>query len=244
MRSGVGILWGAMLALVLAWSPGPALAFETYGAVKRALYEEVFATNRRTLYCGCPFNAERRPDLQACGYLSPGGGKRSKRIEVEHVIPASWIGAGRPCWTEKICRNSHGDSFKGRKCCLQIDPGFRRAYMDLTNLWPTIGEVNEVRSNYPFGLIEGERRVFGRCDVEIERRRRMVEPRPEMRGDIARIGLYMEAVHGIRLSAGQRRLFQDWHRDDPPDAEERQRHTIIKDLQGRHNPWIGDPPAM
>lgn len=244
MRSGVGILCGAMLALVLAWSPGPASALQNYSAVKRALYEQVFTQDRRTLYCRCPFDAGRRPDLQACGYLSPGGGERSKRIEVEHVVPASWIGQGRTCWTKKICRDGNGKAFKGRKCCLKTDPAFRAAYEDMHNLWPTIGEVNEVRSNYRFGLIDGERRSFGRCDVEIERRPRMVEPRPEIRGDIARISLYMEATHGVELDVAQRHLFEAWHREDPPDAAEWHRQVIIERLQGRHNPWIDKPATM
>lgn len=238
MRSGVGILCGALLLLVSGWLPGPALALESYASVKRALYAEVFADDRTTLYCGCPFDADRRLDLKACGYESLRGGKRSKRVEVEHVVPASWIGAGRTCWTKKICRNAKGRAFKGRKCCQAIDPAFRQAYQDMHNLRPSVGEVNESRSNYRFGLIEGERRSFGRCDIEFDPRTRRAEPRPEIRGDIARISLYMQATHGIRLSNAQRYLFEAWHREDPPDASEQRRHAAIAALQGRRNPWI------
>jgi deoxyribonuclease-1 len=42
-------------------------------------------------------------------------------------------------------------------------------------------------------MIEGEQRQFGACDVEIAERK--IEPRPEIRGDIARIYLYMEASY-------------------------------------------------
>ncbi|MDH3664323.1 MAG: endonuclease [Alphaproteobacteria bacterium] len=243
MRSGVGALTGAMLMLALAWLPGPAWAFESYVAVKRALYERVFAEHRKTLYCGCPFDAERRPDLQACGYVSKGGA-RANRVEVEHVVPASWLGQGRPCWRKKICRDARGKAFKGRKCCLAVDPAFRSASQDMHNLWPTIGEVNEVRRNYRFGLIAGERRAFGRCDIEIDRSARLAEPRPEIRGDIARIHLYMEATHGIGVDATLRRLLHRWHRDDPPDAEERRRHDLIEGVQGRRNPWVDMPATM
>jgi deoxyribonuclease-1 len=38
-------------------------------------------------------------------------------------------------------------------------------------------------------MIAGEQRPFGACDVEIAERK--IEPRPEIRGDIARIYLYM-----------------------------------------------------
>lgn len=238
MRSGVGILLGALLLLASGRLPGPALALESYAAVKRTLYAEVFAHNRKTLYCGCPFDAARRLDLKACGYISFRGGKRSGRVEVEHVVPASWIGAGRTCWTKKICREAKGRAFKGQKCCLAIDPAFKSAHQDIHNLWPSVGEVNEIRSNYRFGLITGERRVFGRCDIEIDRQTRSAEPRPEIRGDIARISLYMQATHGIRLSDAQRRLFEAWHREDPPDAAEHHRHATIAALQGRRNPWM------
>ncbi|MEM8949468.1 MAG: endonuclease [Pseudomonadota bacterium] len=238
MRSGVGAVLGVLLALVPVLTPGPALAFGSYAAVKRALYTEVFALDRRTFYCGCPFDAGRRLNLEACGYQSRHGGQRAGRVEVEHVVPASWIGAGRTCWTKKICRDARGQAFKGRKCCLAIDPAFRDAYQDMHNLRPSVGEVNEFRSNYRFSLIAGERRAFGRCDIEIDRQAKSAEPRPEIRGDIARIHLYMQATHGIQLKDTQRHLFETWHRQDPPDAIEQRRHAAIAGLQGRRNPWI------
>ena len=244
MRSGVGILLGALLALVPGLPPGPAHAFDNYASVKRALYQQIFAEERKTLYCDCPFDAERRPDLRACGFGSARTSERATRIEVEHVVPASWIGAGRSCWTEKICRDRKGRAFKGRKCCLAIDPAFRHAFQDMHNLWPTVGEVNERRSNYRFGMIEGEHRAFGACDLEIDRQSRSVEPRPAIRGDIARIHLYMAATHGVRLSPDQMQLFNGWHRDDPPDAGEQRRNRAIGRLQGRENPWIGQPSAL
>lgn len=244
MRSGVGILLGALLTLVPALLPGPALALDSYAAVKRALYEQVFADDRRTLYCACPFDASRRLDTDSCGYVSPAGSERSRRVEVEHVIPASWIGAGRTCWTKKICRDAKGRAFKGRKCCLTTDPAFRAAFQDLHNLWPTVGEVNELRSNYRFGLIDGEDRRFGRCDVEVDTKTRRFEPRPEIRGDVARIGLYMEETHGVRLSDAQRRLFRAWHREDPPDVAEIRRQRVIEELQGRRNVWVVMPATM
>jgi deoxyribonuclease I len=49
--------------------------------------------------------------------------------------------------------------------------------------------VKGLRSNYSMAMIEGEQRQFGACDVEIAERK--IEPRPEIRGDIARIYLYM-----------------------------------------------------
>ena len=39
------------------------------------------------------------------------------------------------------------------------------------NLVPAVGEINGLRSNYSFGMISGEKREFGSCDMEIESRK-------------------------------------------------------------------------
>ncbi len=241
MWSGVGTLCGAVLLLAPVLVPGPALAFESYAEVKRVLYDQVFANDRRTFYCQCTFDSARRPDLAACGYRISGNVERANRVEVEHVVPASWIGAGRRCWREKICRDGRGRAFKGRKCCLRTDPAFRAAYQDLHNLRPVIGEINERRQNFRFAMIDGERRAFGRCDFEVEPRNRSAEPRPEIRGDIARISLYMDETHGIRLSPLLRDQFRAWNRADPPDDEERRRNRLITRFQGQSNRFVEGP---
>jgi deoxyribonuclease-1 len=222
-------------------APGVA---ESYREAKRWLFEIVHADQRTTLYCGCRFDPAKRVEPGTCGYTAIRDLERAQRAEAEHVIPASWIGQGRACWTGKICRDASGRGFRGRDCCEAIDPAYRRAAFDLHNLWPAQGDVNARRSNYRFGEIPGERRVFGPCDLEIDERRRMIEPRPEIRGDIARIGRYMERVHGIRLSRHHQRLFEAWDRADPPDEAERARNARIRALQGGGNPFIEQRDAL
>ncbi len=62
-------------------------------------------------YCGC--NITRRGstggsiDLASCGYEPRGNATRAARLEWEHIVPASYIGRGRSCWTEggtPMCR--------------------------------------------------------------------------------------------------------------------------------------------
>jgi deoxyribonuclease I len=226
-----------LVAKTLAAEGAPQIV-DSYAIAKRLLYGEVFAGRRETLYCGCRFDAERVPDLAACGYVTRGNPERAGRIEAEHVVPASWIGQTRQCWREPICQDGKGRRFKGRDCCERVDPGYRRAYNDLHNLWPTVGEVNEQRRNYRFGVVPGEPREFGRCDFEVDHAGRRVEPRPEVRGDVARISLYMERTHGVGLSAAQRGLFATWDRADPPDDFERLRNARIRALQGNGNPFV------
>lgn len=102
---------------------------------------------------------------------------------------------------------------------------------DLYNLVPAIGEVNGLRSNYSYAMIPGEVREFGACDIEIQNRK--AEPRPEIRGDIARIYFYMEWAypgHGI-LSVKNRKLFQVWDKVDPVDTLECERGKWIEQIQ-------------
>ena len=103
------------------------------------------------------------------------------------------------------------------------------------NLYPGIGEVNGRRSNYSMAIINGEKREFGKCDVEISRRK--VEPREEIRGEIARTYLYMDSVYPVRgiISKKNRKLFDAWNQSDPVDEWECERAKRIEKIQGNRN---------
>ena len=84
-------------------------------------------------------------------------------------------------------------------------------------------------------IIEGEDREFGKCDVEIKRRK--IEPRDEVRGEIARTYMYMDSVYpgkGI-ISKKNRSMFEEWNRSDPVDEWECERAKKIEKIQGNRN---------
>lgn len=213
-----------------------------FSTVRRWMYERVVHDRRETLYCACNFDADRVPNLEGCGYEIRRNETRARRIEAEHVIPASWIGRGRPCWEEEICSRDDGSTYRGRACCLSIDDEFRTAHNDLHNLWPAIGEINGDRSNFAFALLDGEPGVYGACDIVIDLERRLAQPRPEIRGDIARMAFYMERLYGVEIDEEQRELFERWQEEHPPDEWELLRHDRIEELQGNRNPYVS-PPA-
>jgi deoxyribonuclease-1 len=109
---------------------------------------------------------------------------------------------------------------------------------DLYNLVPESAETNRLRSNFSPGMLSGEPRSFGACDLEIQDR--TFEPRPDIRGDIARIYFYMDQAYPGRgiVSRQNRRLFAVWDREDPVDAWERERARQIEAVQGNANPFI------
>lgn len=46
------------------------------------------------------------------------------------------------------CVNSKGKTFKGRKCASKLSKEYRYMQSDMYNLFPAIGSVNALRSNY------------------------------------------------------------------------------------------------
>ena len=106
------------------------------------------------------------------------------------------------------------------------------------NLVPAIGEVNGLRSNYPYRFIVGEKREFGTCDMEIENK--TAEPPVEVRGNIARIYFYMNSAYpGMGIINDENEcLFKTWDQEDPVDAWECERQGRIEALQGNKNPYV------
>jgi len=209
----------------------------SFSTAKDWLYDKVYKDHAITFYCGCKYDPKtRKVDLKSCGLEALSDVKRAQRIEAEHVMPAHHFGQSRECWrnTEKVC----GKKMSGRKCCEDKDPLFEAAHNDLHNLFPAVGEVNGDRSNYSWGMIPGEKREYGTCNIEVDSSIRRAEPPDTVKGDIARVYFYMEHTYGFNLSKQDRQLFTAWAKEDPPDDWEYERNRRITEIQGRGNPFI------
>jgi deoxyribonuclease I len=115
---------------------------------------------------------------------------------------------------------------------------FKYMEADMYNLVPAVGEINGLRSSYPYRMIPGEDREFGMCDIEIENG--TAEPPPVKRGNIARTYFYMnEAYPGFGIvTEDTRAMFEEWDRYDPVDEWECQRAKRVEELQGNENPFV------
>ncbi|MDC0229596.1 endonuclease [Deltaproteobacteria bacterium] len=202
----------------------------------KKLLLKVYKDNPVTLYCGCSFKG-KKPNLSSCGYIPKKDNKRANRIEWEHVVPAHAFGQSFSEWRNghPKCVSKKGKKFKGRKCAQKINQEYRRMQADMFNLYPAIGEVNGRRSNYSMAIIEGEKREFGKCDVEIKRRK--VETREEIRGEIARTYMYMDSVYPDRgiISKKNRKLFDAWNKSYPVEKWECERAKRIEKIQENRN---------
>lgn len=152
---------------------------------------------------------------------------------VEHVFPMSWATNGLNCGTRKQCRAN--------------STVFNKIEADLHNLYPARVDVNKERSSYRYGLIAGETRKFGACDVEIDYRARSVEPADNIRGEIARAMFYMAYQYkefDLRLFDKQAKLLIKWHEADRPSQEETRRNNKIERIQGNRNPFVDEPELL
>ena len=208
----------------------------SFSKSKRILAKEIYKDHQVSFYCSCDYSLKKKspdskkkrltPDWKSCGYEPRKQPKRASRIEWEHVMPAHHFGKHLQCWKDG-----------GRKACRK-DPLFKQMESDMHNLVPAVGEVNGDRSNYKYGIITGEKRAYGQCDVEIDFKARTAEPAPNIRGDIARIYLYMTDRYGTRLSKQQRKLMLVWSKQDPIDAWERKKNKMVLNIQKNINKYV------
>ena len=194
-----------------------------------------------SFYCKCPYRKATKEEKMlsqgnlwvigfACGYKAKQPvtkkGKpnaRALRIEWEHIVPAEWIASGFNC------------KDLTRKDCREVD-GFHEAEGDLFNLVPAIGELNGDRIHKLHGVIPKEERKYGACDFEVSDS--TAEPMKSIRGDIARVWLYMLEKYRLKLRADFIELMKKWNKDDPVDKAEKLRHDVISKEMGWKNPYV------
>ena len=195
-----------------------------------------------SFYCDCPYRraTPEEKDIRkgnlwvigfACGYIARNPttkerkiNARALRIEFEHVVPADMLKSGFDC------------ANLSRRECRKKSSAFNLAEGDLYNLVPVVGELNGDRLNKEYGLIPAEERKYGACDFEVTESK--AEPAESIRGDLARISLYMMDKYVLDLPEPYAQLMRDWHARNPVDAAERRRNLIIAEKMGWDNPYV------
>lgn len=147
--------------------------------------------------------------------------------------------------TEHTWAKSHGFSSKG------LAP-----YSDLIHLRVTQAWINSSRSNSGFKEVSG-----GKTDgYGNEWSGNWFEPRDCVKGDVARIMMYMDVRYngdtssdGVNLTLvngetssdqpkfGDLDTLKKWHVQDPVDDLERKRNDVVFGIQGNRNPFVDHP---
>ena len=119
-------------------------------------------------------------------------------------------------------------------------------YADLHNLYPTnLEKANTIRSNYPFGEINGRVHYeykegrLGEMDGVL-----VYEPSNKQKGNVARAIFYMLTAYNslqnqwLLPTKQSEEILKKWHFQDLPDNYEKTRQEYIYDIQGNRNPFI------
>ncbi len=229
----------------IALGEPPNNPLKNFDSSKNVARNVIYAGHALDFYCNCVYAQGKTKsggtiDPSECGYVPRKNKTRGKVLEWEHVVPAYYFGSKRACWKKgnARCVKADGTAFKGRACCSKVDKTFQKIEADLHNLAPAVGELNGDRSNLPYGIVKGELRKYGHCDFEIGGSPKVTEPRNEVRGDAARIWLYMTDTYAIPLADTKREMFEAWSQTDPPDRWEKLRDQRIEAAQGNHNEYV------
>ena len=231
------VLAGAILAPALVLAAGNTTN-DSFARAKKVL-SQVYEDHRVTLYCGAQYDAQGNVTLPE-GIVIPI--KRANRVEWEHVVPAENFGRAFDEWREGSpeCVDNRGKAFKGRRCAEKANMEYRHMQADMYNLYPAIGAVNAMRSNFNFQMLPGEESSFGRCEMKIVDRK--AEPPARARGQIARTYAYMQDAYPLyRMSRQQEQLMSAWDKMYPVDQWECTRAKRIEAVQGNENRFVKEP---
>lgn len=231
------VLAGAILAPALVLAAGNTTN-DSFARAKKML-SQVYEDHRVTLYCGAQYDAQGNVTLPE-GIVIPI--KRANRVEWEHVVPAENFGRAFDEWREGSpeCVDNRGKAFKGRRCAEKVNPEYRHMQADMYNLYPAIGAVNAMRSNFNFQMLPGEESSFGSCEMKIADRK--AEPPARARGQIARTYFYMQdAYPRYKMSRQQEQLMGAWDKMYPVDQWECTRAKRIEAVQGNENRFVKEP---
>ncbi|GLS91971.1 endonuclease [Psychromonas marina] len=208
---------------------------QSFSKAKKLLETEVYQNNRITLYCGASFDSKKNIHPPE-GFHTDKHVKRSKRVEWEHVVPAENFGRTFIEWREgdKQCVTSTGKAYKGRKCANKTNDEYKYMQADMHNLFPAIGAVNAMRSNYNFQMLPQVESGFGSCAMKIDNKK--AEPPVEARGRIARTYLYMDDTYArYNMSNSQKQLMNAWDKMYPVSEWECTRAKKIASIQKNKN---------
>ncbi|GAB6124997.1 hypothetical protein JCM14124_07030 [Humidesulfovibrio idahonensis] len=208
---------------------------DSFQGAKRTLSRAIYHDHRVTFYCQATYD-ENGTVPPPPGFTTPKHKARASQIEWEHVVPAENFGRTFPEWRDGApeCQDKRGP-FKGRKCAERVNREYRLMQADMYNLYPAIGAVNALRSNYNYAMLPGVANTFGSCGMKIQDNK--VEPPEHARGAIARTVKYMAwAYPRFELSRQQEKLMDAWDGMYPVDQWECTRAKRIEAMQGNENP--------
>ena len=169
-------------------------------------------------------------DLSTCDVK-----ETNQTIKWVQVVPDTFFGRHMACMNEPVCINVFTKvKFGSPLCCRRVNAKYKMMEADLFNLIPVVSEVAAKRGTRIFSDVPNPSFKIGSLKFD----ERYMEPSDEVKGDIARVYLYMDERYDLELSKHQKEIFEVWHRLDPVDDHECAIAKIILKVQGGENSLI------
>jgi deoxyribonuclease I len=216
--------------------PSSLISFENSKIELKEIY--IKGDHRETLHCGCTFDELLQVSSNICAHSPRSFNTQpaSKEfVEWVHAMPLQVIGEKLKCRTEKLCSTATAPQNSGPPCCNQVSPKFKIIQADMHNIFPSIRTVPGPTLTHPktsFGGME-ENRLCATSDTAL--------PLAHVRGDLARAYFYTSIQYRIPIPEELENDLRTWHYQDPPDAWEEKRNSLIETVQGNRNPFIDHP---
>ena len=230
---------GAQEAIEGWFKPSQMISVELSKKELKKIYRE--GGHNRTLHCGCFFDKIQQVAPQICVHGRKGGNRVRERkiLGWLHAVPVAVFAKPLKCWNEALCRQGRKQGDNGARCCNVLSQKFKKREADMHNLFPAValGEDEEMEPHSLFGGME----EYRYCR---EPGKPVLNPRPGVSGDIARAWFYMSRQYKLRVPNELEDRLRLWHLEDPPDAWEEERNSLIETVQGNRNPFIDYPEQV
>ncbi|MBQ7382707.1 MAG: endonuclease [Paludibacteraceae bacterium] len=165
---------------------------------------------------------------------------------------------------KKVC-----DGWNKEHVCCQSWLGSGPMVSDLFNVYPTDARINNLRSNYPYGVVstfsgfsgDPDKHGLGKLGSSVAGVGTVYEPDDRYKGDFARTFFYMVARYRDKIlnSGDGAKMFSsnptnltayslafllEWHRNDPVSEKEIDRNQAVYGEQNNRNPFIDYPDLV
>ena len=204
------------------------------------ILSKIYSENSFTFFCGCEFK-ENGVNYQKCSYYPKKNNKNAHKIKWHKIIRINDIIKKNSQLKEKnkSCFNKNWGKRKKNKCIKKNKISLlNEIKKDLHLVYPVISQISNLTLNKDFNIINKEKRKFGECDIELNKR--FFEPRDEIKGDIARLYKYVSVKYekDNLISKKKNKLFNTWSKNDPADDWECKRSEMIEKETGIVNPIL------
>lgn len=161
------------------------------------------------------------------------------------------------------------DGWNKEHVCCQSWLGSGPMVSDMFNVYPTDARINNLRSNYPYGVVstfsgfsgDPDKHGLGKLGSSKAGVGTVYEPDDRYKGDFARTFFYMVARYrsNVLNSGNGSRMFSSnptnlttyalnfllqWHRNDPVSEKEIDRNQAVYGEQNNRNPFIDYPDLV